>query len=44
MSRRWLLIPVLLSLAGIALGMVWVDWSKGGAGSGLYSREWQWFS
>jgi hypothetical protein len=21
--------------------MVWVDWSKGGAGSGLYSREWQ---
>jgi hypothetical protein len=38
---RWLLIPVLLSLAGIAAGMAWVDWSKGGAGSGLYSREWQ---
>ena len=41
MRPRWLLIPVLLSIAGIAAGMVWVDWSKGGAGSGLYSREWQ---
>ncbi|MDA8257602.1 MAG: multiheme c-type cytochrome [Betaproteobacteria bacterium] len=41
MRPRWLLIPVLLSLAGIAAGMAWVDWSKGGAGSGLYSREWQ---
>jgi hydroxylamine dehydrogenase len=41
MRPRWLLIPVLLSLAGIAAGMAYVDWSKGGAGSGLYSREWQ---
>jgi hydroxylamine dehydrogenase len=41
MRRRWLLVPVALALAGIALGMAWVDWSKGGPGSGLYSREWQ---
>jgi hydroxylamine dehydrogenase len=41
MKPRWLLAPVLLALTGIAAGMVWVDWSKGGDGSGIYSREWQ---
>lgn len=40
MNRRWLLLPVLLALAAIALGTAFVDWSKGGPGSGLYSREW----
>lgn len=41
MRRRWLAVPLLLALAGIAVGTAWVDWSKGGPGSGLYSREWQ---
>jgi hydroxylamine dehydrogenase len=39
--RRWLLIPVLATLAAIPLGMAYVDWSKGGPGAGLYSRDWR---
>lgn len=39
--RRWLFVPVLVALAGVATGMAYVDWSKGGAGAGLYSRDWQ---
>ena len=35
MRPRWLLLPVLLALAGIAAGMAWMDWSTGGEGSGL---------
>lgn len=39
--RRWLAVPVLVALAGIAAGTAYVDWSKGGEGAGLYSHEWR---
>lgn len=32
---------VVVALIAIAAGYGWVDWNKGGAGYGLYSRQWQ---
>ncbi len=37
---RYLWAPVLLALVAVALGAAYVGWSKGGPGSGLYSRFW----
>ncbi len=33
-------IPLALALIAIAAGFGYVQWSKGGGGTGLYSRLW----
>jgi hydroxylamine dehydrogenase len=38
--RSYLWAPVLVALLAVALGAAYVAWSKGGPGSGLYSRFW----
>ena len=39
--RRYLWLPLLGTLLALVAGYLWVEWSKGGEGSGLYSRLWQ---
>ena len=38
--RNYLWAPVTLALLAVAAGWGYVHWSKGGPGSGLYSRHW----
>jgi hydroxylamine dehydrogenase len=40
-SVRYIYIPLLLLAVLIPAGYYYVDWSQGGSGSGLYSRQWQ---
>jgi hydroxylamine dehydrogenase len=40
MRTRYLLIPVVATLLAVPLGYAWVDWSRSGPGSGLYSHAW----
>ncbi|WJW76504.1 multiheme c-type cytochrome [Thiohalobacter sp. IOR34] len=37
---RYVWIPVILALIAVPAGFWYVDWSRGGAGAGLYSRAW----
>ncbi len=37
---RYPLIPLAVVLLAVPLGFAYVHWSKGGAGTGLYSRHW----
>jgi len=39
--RRYVLVPLLVSALLVPAGYALVQWSKGGTGAGLYSREWQ---
>ena len=41
MPRRYITITLLLLVVLIPAGFYYVDWNKGGSGSGLYSRLWQ---
>jgi hydroxylamine dehydrogenase len=41
MPRRYITITLLLLIVLIPAGFYYVEWSKGGSGSGLYSRLWQ---
>lgn len=41
MRARYIIIPLIAALLAVPAGMAYVDWSKGGSGAGLYSREWQ---
>lgn len=38
---RYVWVPLGLALLAVPLGFAYVHWSKGGAGSGLYSHRWQ---
>ena len=40
MRARWLIVPITLAALVVAAGAAFVAWSKDGAGSGLYSRDW----
>ena len=37
---RYVWIPVIIALLAVPVGFLYVDWSKSGAGDGLYSRKW----
>ncbi len=37
---RYVWIPVIIALLAIPVGFYYVNWSKGGEGAGLYSRDW----
>ncbi|MCP4697268.1 MAG: hydroxylamine oxidoreductase [Gammaproteobacteria bacterium] len=41
MPPRYVWLPIILSLLLIAAGYAYVQWSRGGTGSGLYSRAWK---
>lgn len=38
---RYIWLPVILSLLLVTVGYAYVQWSKSGPGSGLYSRKWE---
>jgi hydroxylamine dehydrogenase len=37
---RYIWIPIIFVLIAVPAGFYYVDWSKGGDGAGLYSRDW----
>ncbi len=39
-SVYYILVPSLMALLAILAGFAYINWSKGGTGSGLYSRHW----
>ena len=41
MRVRYVWVPVLIAVIAVPAGFYYVNWSKGGSGAGLYSRQWQ---
>ncbi|VAX11694.1 Hydroxylamine oxidoreductase (Fragment) [hydrothermal vent metagenome] len=37
---RYIWIPIIVALIALLVGFYYVNWSKSGAGAGLYSRDW----
>jgi hypothetical protein len=40
MRVRYIWVPVLIAVISVPVGFYYVNWSKGGSGAGLYSRQW----